>query len=242
MSDTQHNLQTAGTEEIHYDQQDWDLLPSPSMTVLSLRSNIYLSCLFPYPSPGNMWAQTWSNIYDLVVPFPSAPKMDVTEAMIKQVCTCPLWTLLLPRRGPGQRGGKALPWGGGPFEPVPSAWPSPSTLSRWGTQSVTSLGRAPSVCRDGHPEGCLRRQTISSSPWDCCLCPPTSGTNQCWRSQPTGGRWCAMPPPGTSSMATTSGASKGLHPESIGKGRSQVKATLRALSARASRNRCRGQS
>nr|XP_036852820.1 angiotensin-converting enzyme-like [Manis javanica] len=33
---------------------------------------------------GNMWAQTWSNIYDLVVPFPSAPKLDATEAMIKQ--------------------------------------------------------------------------------------------------------------------------------------------------------------
>ncbi|XP_068833322.1 angiotensin-converting enzyme isoform X2 [Capricornis sumatraensis] len=33
---------------------------------------------------GNMWAQSWSNIYDLVAPFPSAPKMDATEAMIKQ--------------------------------------------------------------------------------------------------------------------------------------------------------------
>uniref|UniRef100_A0A8C9CGF5 Angiotensin-converting enzyme n=1 Tax=Phocoena sinus TaxID=42100 RepID=A0A8C9CGF5_PHOSS len=33
---------------------------------------------------GNMWAQSWSNIYDLVVPFPSAPRMDATEAMIKQ--------------------------------------------------------------------------------------------------------------------------------------------------------------
>uniref|UniRef100_UPI004074754B Angiotensin-converting enzyme, soluble form n=1 Tax=Homo sapiens TaxID=9606 RepID=UPI004074754B len=33
---------------------------------------------------GNMWAQTWSNIYDLVVPFPSAPSMDTTEAMLKQ--------------------------------------------------------------------------------------------------------------------------------------------------------------
>uniref|UniRef100_A0A8D2AN39 Angiotensin-converting enzyme n=1 Tax=Sciurus vulgaris TaxID=55149 RepID=A0A8D2AN39_SCIVU len=33
---------------------------------------------------GNMWAQTWSNIYDLVVPFPSAPKMDATEAMVEQ--------------------------------------------------------------------------------------------------------------------------------------------------------------
>lgn len=34
---------------------------------------------------GNMWAQTWSNIYDLVAPFPSAPSLDTTEAMIKQV-------------------------------------------------------------------------------------------------------------------------------------------------------------
>ncbi|XP_020136466.2 angiotensin-converting enzyme isoform X1 [Microcebus murinus] len=33
---------------------------------------------------GNMWAQTWSNIYDLVVPFPSAPSLDATAAMIKQ--------------------------------------------------------------------------------------------------------------------------------------------------------------
>lgn len=33
---------------------------------------------------GNMWAQTWSNIYDLVVPFPSASKMDASEAMINQ--------------------------------------------------------------------------------------------------------------------------------------------------------------
>uniref|UniRef100_A0A5F9D9P8 Angiotensin-converting enzyme n=1 Tax=Oryctolagus cuniculus TaxID=9986 RepID=A0A5F9D9P8_RABIT len=33
---------------------------------------------------GNMWAQTWSNIYDLVAPFPSASTMDATEAMIKQ--------------------------------------------------------------------------------------------------------------------------------------------------------------
>lgn len=39
-----------------------------------------------------MWAQTWSNIYDLVIPFPSAPKMDATEAMIKQVCTCSLYS------------------------------------------------------------------------------------------------------------------------------------------------------
>uniref|UniRef100_A0A8C9JU00 Angiotensin-converting enzyme n=1 Tax=Panthera tigris altaica TaxID=74533 RepID=A0A8C9JU00_PANTA len=45
---------------------------------------VRLEGMLPGPGPGNMWAQTWSNIYDLVVPFPSAPKIDATEAMIKQ--------------------------------------------------------------------------------------------------------------------------------------------------------------
>uniref|UniRef100_A0A8C4QHG6 Angiotensin-converting enzyme n=1 Tax=Eptatretus burgeri TaxID=7764 RepID=A0A8C4QHG6_EPTBU len=34
--------------------------------------------------PGNMWAQSWINIYDLVVPYPSAPKIDATPTMLKQ--------------------------------------------------------------------------------------------------------------------------------------------------------------
>lgn len=96
------------------------------MMVLSLRRNTSLSCLIPYPSPGNMWAQTWTNIYDLVVPFPSAPRMDATEAMIKQVCTCPLWTLLLFQRGPGHRGGKALSWGTGPLSQFLQLGPLPA--------------------------------------------------------------------------------------------------------------------
>ncbi|KAM8945786.1 angiotensin-converting enzyme [Pelodytes ibericus] len=33
---------------------------------------------------GNMWAQSWSNIYDLVVPYPNAAKVDATPAMIEQ--------------------------------------------------------------------------------------------------------------------------------------------------------------
>ncbi|XP_053870375.1 angiotensin-converting enzyme isoform X2 [Malaclemys terrapin pileata] len=33
---------------------------------------------------GNMWAQSWSNIFDLVVPYPSATKVDATPAMQKQ--------------------------------------------------------------------------------------------------------------------------------------------------------------
>ncbi|XP_006897856.1 PREDICTED: angiotensin-converting enzyme-like isoform X2 [Elephantulus edwardii] len=46
----------------------------------------YINLEGPIPAHllGNMWAQTWTNIYDLVVPFPSAPKLDATEAMIKQ--------------------------------------------------------------------------------------------------------------------------------------------------------------
>ncbi|XP_060242521.1 angiotensin-converting enzyme isoform X2 [Meriones unguiculatus] len=46
----------------------------------------YINLSGPIPAHllGNMWAQTWSNIYDLVAPFPSAPNLDVTEAMVKQ--------------------------------------------------------------------------------------------------------------------------------------------------------------
>ena len=33
---------------------------------------------------GNMWAQQWNNIADLVKPYPDKPSIDVTEAMVKQ--------------------------------------------------------------------------------------------------------------------------------------------------------------
>ncbi|CAI9581972.1 unnamed protein product [Staurois parvus] len=33
---------------------------------------------------GNMWAQSWSNIYDLVVPYPNAAQVDATPAMVAQ--------------------------------------------------------------------------------------------------------------------------------------------------------------
>ncbi|KAK7092762.1 uncharacterized protein [Littorina saxatilis] len=36
---------------------------------------------------GNMWAQTWNNVYDLVVPFPGKESVDVTEEMVKQSWT-----------------------------------------------------------------------------------------------------------------------------------------------------------
>ncbi|XP_078501202.1 angiotensin-converting enzyme isoform X2 [Lissotriton helveticus] len=36
---------------------------------------------------GNMWAQSWNNIFDLVVPYPSATKVDATPAMVSQKWT-----------------------------------------------------------------------------------------------------------------------------------------------------------
>ncbi|ESO94196.1 hypothetical protein LOTGIDRAFT_215685 [Lottia gigantea] len=33
---------------------------------------------------GNMWAQTWNNIYSLVIPYPNKPSVDVTDALKEQ--------------------------------------------------------------------------------------------------------------------------------------------------------------
>nr|XP_033774941.1 angiotensin-converting enzyme [Geotrypetes seraphini] len=46
----------------------------------------YINLKGPIPAHllGNMWAQSWSNIFDLVVPYPSATKVDATPAMISQ--------------------------------------------------------------------------------------------------------------------------------------------------------------
>lgn len=34
---------------------------------------------------GNMWAQTWSGIMNLVNPYPDATQVDATPAMVEQV-------------------------------------------------------------------------------------------------------------------------------------------------------------
>lgn len=34
---------------------------------------------------GNMWAQTWSGIMDLAMPYPHATQVDATPAMVAQV-------------------------------------------------------------------------------------------------------------------------------------------------------------
>lgn len=41
-------------------------------------------CFF-IPSAGNMWAQTWNNIFGMMIPFPDKPNMDVTDEMAQQV-------------------------------------------------------------------------------------------------------------------------------------------------------------
>ncbi|XP_019725690.1 angiotensin-converting enzyme [Hippocampus comes] len=46
----------------------------------------YINLRGPIPAHllGNMWAQTWNNIYGLMIPFPDKPNMDVTEEMLNQ--------------------------------------------------------------------------------------------------------------------------------------------------------------
>lgn len=46
----------------------------------------YINLKGPIPAHllGNMWAQTWNNIYAMMIPFPDKPNIDVTEEMVRQ--------------------------------------------------------------------------------------------------------------------------------------------------------------
>ncbi|XP_035263080.1 angiotensin-converting enzyme-like [Anguilla anguilla] len=46
----------------------------------------YINLKGPIPAHllGNMWAQTWNNVYDMMIPFPSKPNVDVTNSMVSQ--------------------------------------------------------------------------------------------------------------------------------------------------------------
>ncbi|XP_071782790.1 angiotensin-converting enzyme [Centroberyx gerrardi] len=46
----------------------------------------YINLKGPIPAHllGNMWAQTWNNVYDMMIPFPDKPNVDVTDEMVKQ--------------------------------------------------------------------------------------------------------------------------------------------------------------
>ncbi|KAM7381883.1 hypothetical protein PAMA_012642 [Pampus argenteus] len=45
----------------------------------------YINLKGPIPAHllGNMWAQTWNNIYGMMIPFPDKPNIDVTDEMVK---------------------------------------------------------------------------------------------------------------------------------------------------------------
>lgn len=45
----------------------------------------YWHSLYVSVSVGNMWAQSWNNIYDLMIPFPNKPNVDVTNTMVAKV-------------------------------------------------------------------------------------------------------------------------------------------------------------
>ncbi|XP_032891036.1 angiotensin-converting enzyme isoform X3 [Amblyraja radiata] len=46
----------------------------------------YINLKGPIPAHllGNMWAQQWNNIYDMMIPFPNKPNIDVTDMMKKK--------------------------------------------------------------------------------------------------------------------------------------------------------------
>ncbi|XP_005811758.1 angiotensin-converting enzyme-like [Xiphophorus maculatus] len=46
----------------------------------------YINLKGPIPAHllGNMWAQLWNNLYEMMVPFPAKPFLDVTDEMVRQ--------------------------------------------------------------------------------------------------------------------------------------------------------------
>ncbi|XP_070546857.1 angiotensin-converting enzyme-like [Ptychodera flava] len=48
------------------------------------QENVDLDGAIPAHLLGNMWAQSWGNIIDLVVPYPDKPSIDVTDALVEQ--------------------------------------------------------------------------------------------------------------------------------------------------------------
>lgn len=54
---------------------------------------------------GDMWAQSWDNIYDMVVPFPDKPRLDITSTMVQKVRQGgPGWRQQKGDRGEGREG------------------------------------------------------------------------------------------------------------------------------------------
>ncbi len=45
----------------------------------------HMFSLFLASVSGNMWSQTWNNIYNMMIPFPNKPNVDVTDTMVAKV-------------------------------------------------------------------------------------------------------------------------------------------------------------
>lgn len=78
------------------------------------------SCPAPLLCPGDMWAQSWDNIYDMVVPFPDKPNLDVTSTMVQKVSSG--WATVGATRGRhGREMGRShmreMDWAGTSFSP-----------------------------------------------------------------------------------------------------------------------------
>jgi len=103
----------------------------------------------------------------------------------------------------GERGRTPVPWRNPPH-PSHAGRASEVKSRAWAALS-SAITYCLLTARAGTPPTCSGSQRSSSPPWGCWRCPPNFGRSQCWRSQLTGGRWCAMPQPGTSTTARTSG-------------------------------------
>lgn len=92
--------------------------------------------LSPFLSfPGNMWAQSWENILDIVLPYPKKPPEDVTKIMKNQVSAEPLGVPVV--QSPSANG-QTEPW----YLFPPQHW-KPEKMFQEANIFITSLGLLP---------------------------------------------------------------------------------------------------
>lgn len=136
---------------------------------------------------GNMWAQTWSGIMDLVIPYPDATQVDATPAMQAQV---------------NERQLRAHTHVSTVEDDL--LWADGNRMNSSFSQNAFSS------LRNGTPPECSRNQRRFSHRlvWNQCL--KSFGTNRCWRSLLMGVRWCVTLQHGTFITEKTSGKKTAL--------------------------------
>lgn len=162
-----------------------------------------LTCVILLCFPGNMWAQSWSSIFDLVVPFPDATKVDATPAMKNQVsaflaCSGETFGTQQPLAVATTHAAKCsnvakknpcliwiLPTSTcQDLDPgLADSWRFPCPEQGYPCPPILPQPPhcpSPGLCsfpRAGHPRECLKSQTISSPPWASSRCHRSSGTS-----------------------------------------------------------------